>query len=86
MDLRLRKRFQFRQFSYAFFTEIQNVLNYRNIISVYANTGDPDDDGYTLEAFTGQTEEFTRLRRLLSLDPQHYSPPRAFRVGFEIGF
>ena len=86
MDLRLRKRFQFRQFSYAFFTEIQNVLNRRNIISVYANTGDPDDDGYTLEAFTGQTEEFTRLRRLLSLDPQHYSPPRAFRLGFEIGF
>jgi len=86
LDLRLKKRFQARRFSYAFITEIQNLLNRRNIISVYANTGDPNDDGYTLESFSGQSVDFTRLRRLLSLDPQHFSPPREFRIGIEVGF
>lgn len=86
MDLRLKKRIRFRHLSYTFFSEVRNVLNRRNIIRVYANTGDPDDDGYTLESLDGKSTEFSRLRRLLSLDPQHYSPPREFRIGFEVGF
>ena len=86
LDLRLRKRFKAGGFTYTLFSEVRNVFDRRNVVSVYANTGRPGDDGYTLESFSGRSEEFIRLRRLLSLDPQQYVPPREIRVGFEIGF
>jgi len=86
LDLRVRKLMQAGRFTYTLFSEIRNVFDRRNVVSVYANTGRPGDDGYTLESFAGRSQEFVRLRRLLSLDPQHYAPPREIRVGFEIGF
>ena len=86
LDLRLRKRFKAGGFTYTLFSEVRNAFDRRNVVSVYANTGRPGDDGYTLESFTGRSEEFVRLRRLLSLDPQQYAPPREIRLGFEIGF
>ena len=86
LDLRLHKRFRLGSSSYTFFTEIENLFNRRNVINVYSNTGSPDDDGYRAENFTGKSPEFEKLRRLLSLDPQHYSPPREVRLGFEVAF
>ena len=86
LDLRLRKRFRAGRFAYTLFSEVRNLFDRRNVVSVYANTGRPGDDGYTLESYTGRSEEFVRLRRLLSLDPQQYAPPREIRFGFEIGF
>ncbi len=86
LDLRVKKRFKAGGFNYTLFSEVRNVFDRRNVVSVYANTGRPGDDGYTLESFTGRSEEFIRLRRLLSLDPQQYAPPREIRLGFEIGF
>ena len=86
LDLRVKKRFKVGGFNYTLFSEVRNVFDRRNVVSVYANTGRPGDDGYTLESFSGRSEEFIRLRRLLSLDPQQYAPPREIRMGFEIGF
>ena len=86
LDLRVKKRFKAGGFDYTLFSEVRNVFDRRNVVSVYANTGRPGDDGYTLESFSGRSEEFIRLRRLLSLDPQQYAPPREIRLGFEIGF
>ncbi len=86
LDLRVKKRFKAGGFTYTLFSEVRNVFDRRNVVSVYANTGRPGDDGYTLESFSGRSEEFIRLRRLLSLDPQQYAPPREIRLGFEIGF
>ncbi|MCY4544480.1 MAG: TonB-dependent receptor [Gemmatimonadetes bacterium] len=86
LDLRVKKRFKAGGFNYTLFSEVRNVFDRRNVVSVYANTGRPGDDGYTLESFSGRSEEFIRLRRLLSLDPQQYAPPREIRMGFEIGF
>ncbi len=86
LDFRLRKRMKAGRFTYTLFSEVRNLFDRRNVVSVYANTGRPGDDGYTLESVTGRSEEFVRLRRLLSLDPQHYAPPREVRLGFEIGF
>ena len=86
LDLRLHKRFWLGSSAYTFFTEIENLFNRRNVINVYANTGSPDDDGYRAENFTGKSPEFERLRRLFSLDPQHYSPPREIRIGLEVAF
>ena len=86
LDLRVKKRFKAGGFTYTLFSEVRNVFDRRNVVSVYANTGRPGDDGYTLESFSGRSDEFIRLRRLLSLDPQQYAPPREIRLGFEIGF
>ena len=86
LDFRLRKRMNAGKFTYTLFSEVRNVFDRRNVVSVYANTGRPGDDGYTLESRAGRSDEFIRLRRLLSLDPQHYAPPREIRLGFEIGF
>ena len=86
LDLRVKKRFKAGGFTYTLFSEVRNVFDRRNVVSVYANTGRPGDDGYTLESFSGRSEEFIRLRRLLSQDPQQYAPPREIRLGFEIGF
>ena len=86
LDLRVKKRFKAGGFNYTLFSEVRNVFDRRNVVSIYANTGRPGDDGYTLESFSGRSEEFIRLRRLLSLDPQQYAPPREIRLGFEIGF
>ncbi len=86
LDLRLHKRFRMGNTSYTFFTEVENLLNRRNVINVYSNTGSPVDDGYKLETLANQTPEQTRLRRLFSLDPQNFSAPREIRVGFEVTF
>ncbi len=86
LDFRLRKRMNAGKFTYTLFSEVRNVFDRRSVVSVYANTGRPGDDGYTLESRAGRSDEFVRLRRLLSLDPQHYAPPREIRLGFEIGF
>ena len=86
LDFRLRKRMSAGRFTYTLFSEVRNVFDRRNVVSVYANTGRPGDDGYTQESRSGRSDEFVRLRRLLSLDPQHYAPPREIRLGFEIGF
>ncbi len=67
-------------------TEIENLLDRRNTINVYSNTGAPDDDGYRQESLSGASPNFARLRRLLSLDPQHFSPPRETRFGVEVTF
>jgi len=85
-DFRLRKRMTAGKFTYTLFTEVRNVFDRSNVVNVYANTGRAGDDGYTLESRTGRSDEFLRLRRLLSLDPQHFAPPREIRMGFEIGF
>ncbi len=86
LDLRLKKRMKAGRFDYTLFSEVRNVFDRRNVVRVYANTGRPGDDGYTLESFAGRSQEFIRLRRLLSLDPQHYAPPREIHLGFEVGF
>jgi len=86
IDTHLVRRFRHGRTSYAFILEVRNLFNRRNIIDVYPNTGSPTDDGYTLENFSNQTRTFTELRRLLSLDPQHFTPPREFRFGLETQF
>ncbi|MBI4552427.1 MAG: TonB-dependent receptor [Candidatus Latescibacteria bacterium] len=85
-DLRLDKRFQVGTQSCAFFTEVENLFDRRNVINVYANTGSPEDDGYRQERLSGASPEFAQLRRLLSLNPQHFSPPREVRLGVEVTF
>ena len=72
---------------------VQNLLNTKNIISVYAFTGNPDDDGY-LESPNGQQTistqldptSFTTLYQIRVNNPDNYSQPRRIHLGLEFNF
>jgi outer membrane receptor for ferrienterochelin and colicin len=55
------------------FAEILNLLNTRNVVHVYTDTGSPD---YTQGSFS---QEYMR-------DPSNYGPPRSIRIGTSIKF
>ncbi len=75
------------------YLEIFNVLNTKNILDVYATTGNPDDDGY-LSAAQNQTtiqsqldeESYRMYYSYLLLNPGNYSSPRTMRLGIQISF
>ena len=75
------------------YLQILNVLNAKNIVDVYASTGNPDDDGY-LSAPEWQREianqtnadSYAELYRLYVNNQYHYSTPRQIRIGMIFNF
>ncbi|GAP43500.1 TonB dependent receptor [Lentimicrobium saccharophilum] len=75
------------------YLQVLNILDSKNIMSVYAATGNPDDDGY-LAAAEYQTQINSQLdpdayRELYSLrinSPGNYSSPRQIRLGLIFNF
>ena len=75
------------------YLQVQNLLNTKNIRSVYRATGNPDDDGYLSDA-AAQTDiqaqndpqSFTDMYRIKINNPSNYSLPRLARLGIEINF
>ena len=76
---------------------MQNLLDARNIISVYRATGNPDDDGYLLSPAASDPESgaittkndpetFQYLYSLAVNNPSHYSLPRMWRAGISLQF
>tara|TARA_B100001142_G_C14349217_1_gene661422 strand:+ start:1502 stop:5248 length:3747 start_codon:yes stop_codon:yes gene_type:complete len=79
------------------YVQVQNLLDARNIISVYRATGNPDDDGYLLSpaasdpqsgAITTKNDpdSFQYLYSLAVNNPSHYSLPRMWRAGISLQF
>ena len=72
---------------------VQNVLNTKNILSVYSYTGNPDDDGY-LSSAVGQQLLESQINSQAIIDqyairinsPGNYSLPRRIRVGASFNF
>lgn len=75
------------------YLQVLNILNSRNIMGVYAATGNPDDDGY-LAAAEYQTEinsqldtqSYMDLYRIAVNSPYNYSSPRMIRIGLGLNF
>jgi len=75
---------------------VHNLLNIRNVISVYSYTGDADDDGYLLSPngqididglpTEQQQQSLIDLYTLRLLYSGNYSLPRRIRLGVEFGF
>ncbi|MBD3332038.1 TonB-dependent receptor [candidate division GN15 bacterium] len=89
VDLRLNKDFPLGSGNQllSFFVEVDNVFDRRNVIDVYARTGEPDDNGSSITASQGQSQaEFDYYDRLYDHDPQNYSKPRTVRTGLEFTF
>jgi len=75
------------------YLQVLNVLNSKNIMGVYAATGNPDDDGY-LAAAEYQSQIYSQLDPASYIDmynirvnnPYNYSSPRQIRIGIGINF
>jgi outer membrane receptor protein involved in Fe transport len=75
------------------YVQVQNLLDTRNIISVYHYTGNPDDDGYLASA-VGQSQiplqtsptAFVDQYNIKVNDPSNYSLPRRARLGVKLDF
>ena len=75
------------------YLQVLNILDARNIMGVYAATGNPDDDGY-LAAAEYQTQIYSQINpesyidmyRIRVNNPYNYSNPRMIRLGISINF
>lgn len=75
------------------YVQVLNVLNTKNVVSVYRYTGNPDDDGY-LAAAASQTsidsqtnpQSFIDLYSVKVNNPSNYSIPRRIRLGVMLDF
>jgi outer membrane receptor protein involved in Fe transport len=73
---------------------INNLLNTRNITGVYANTGNPEDDGYLsdpdYQTVINDNEDVQSFQDLYSLNltqaGRNFSSPRTIQLGVRIDF
>jgi outer membrane receptor protein involved in Fe transport len=96
VDLKLNKDIYLVKSSDNFlslFVEVENLFDRRNVIHVYSNTGEPDDDGSSdlpRDDPDGSgpltATDVHRVYRLLAKDPQNYDVPRTIRWGLEFVF
>ena len=96
VDLKLNKDFYISKSSNSFvslFVEVENLFDRRNVINVYSNTGEPDDDGRDRSLVLDPdgpgpltTSDVNRVWDLLAQDPQNYDTPRRIRWGLEFIF
>lgn len=75
------------------YVQILNVLNTKNVLSVYRATGNPDDDGYLTAAqyqkdINSQLDQqaFREQYQVKINDPDNYSMPRILRLGLSLNF
>ena len=75
------------------YLQILNVLDAKNIVSVYRATGNPDDDGYLTAAqfqndiSTANDEQaFRELYGVRINNPANYNLPRRLRLGVMVNF
>ena len=97
-NLRVDRNFSFfnensRGVNMNVYLRVSNLLDRRNIISVYEATGEPDDDGYLATA-QGQAviasqldqEAFVRSYQYRVLNPNFFSLPRRIYLGASFAF
>lgn len=75
------------------YLQVQNILNTKNIISVYRKTGNPNDDGYLAAAefqnnIASQNDEqsYRDLYSVYVNNPDNFSQPRRIRLGLMFNF
>ena len=82
-----------KKLGFNVYVQVQNLLNTKNVRSVYRATGNPDDDGYLSDA-SAQTDinaqndpqSFRDMYMMKINNPSNYSLPRMARLGIEINF
>ena len=74
INLRATKIFNFMGLRYTLFADMRNLLNKKNVLAVWGNSGKADA---TID--WDDTEDFIQR-------PHFYSPPRTLELGLAIGF
>lgn len=79
--------------SFEVYLQIQNLLDARNVLGVYAYTGSPEDDGYLTSPqgqaaiqFQTNAQSYTDLYNVSMANPGNFTLPRRMRLGIRIGF
>ena len=101
MDMRVNKSFDIswgegedkKSTSMNVYFQVQNLLNTKNIVSIYQYTGNADDDGYLTSA-VGLTDvpnkvdpnSYVDLYSLKLNNPNNYTRPRTLRLGVTLDF
>ncbi|MFO7889513.1 MAG: TonB-dependent receptor [bacterium] len=82
LDLRIFRQFTFRHMKYNFFIKIYNILDRKNELEVYADTGRA---GYSLVSqYVGERQGHVNSLEEWLRQPQFYSEPRKILVGFDV--
>ncbi len=75
------------------FLLINNLFNTKNILNVYRNTGNPDDDGYLTDPdyqteIASNTDEasFRDIYALSLQNRNNFEAPRTIQIGFRVDF
>ncbi len=75
------------------YLDVNNLLNTKNVSSVYAATGDPEDDGYLTAPKMQQNinvqldpEVYRMYYQMRALGNVHYLAPRTIRLGVSLNF
>jgi hypothetical protein len=75
------------------YVDIQNLFNFKNVISVYDYTGNPDDDGFLSAAAYQQNinsqidvPSFVWYYQMTVQNPYNYSRPFRASLGLQFGF
>ena len=96
MNLKVNKSFEIKwndrkSSNLNVYVQVQNLLDARNIISVYRATGNPEDDGYLTSSAAqnaidakNDAEAFRYLYSLAVNNPSNYSLPRMLRAGISL--
>ena len=101
LDMRVNKSFDIswgeaedlKSVSMNVYLQVQNLLNTKNIVSIYQYTGNADDDGYLTSA-VGLTDipnkvdpnSYVDLYSLKLNNPNNYTRPRTVRLGVTLDF
>jgi len=97
LDMRINKDFEFnvmdRALNMSVFCSISNLFNWVNYNSVYATTGEPDDNGLydnaEAAADTDPSDDYTfadKYKEFYGANPEFFGAPRYVRFGLGISF
>lgn len=75
-DLYAKKMFTIGYVDLSFFADVRNLLNKKNVVSVYSATGSPTLSGLETNKATPDYEQ----------DPTNFVDPRTIYLGLELGF
>jgi len=75
VDLYARKAFTFGPVQLGVFVDVRNLLDRKNVVSVYSATGSPDYSG----------DESVKSTPDWQHDPTNYASPRTIYVGVDVG-
>jgi hypothetical protein len=103
-DLRIDKNFELelgkkktddkkKMMNLNVYVQVLNLFNTKNVVGVYAYTGNPNDDGYLASPYSQANigaqvspQAFTDLYTVKVNNPNNYSRPRVIRIGCQLNF